>query len=210
MKYELASYIISQRYSGAPNLDIMIRAEMEIAQTHAELDPIKPWFLVKQVDNFQVTTSGYALVPPDFLQEWSEDDAMSVWLKMAEGSDTLTPISKRNLSQIYSNDSNYPIAYAVVGDRMEFRPKPTRTLTGRFIYYAKDAPVQENAENQWLKHAPGMLVGPAGAAIGQFLGEEAQKIKWFNDLYAQTRGLLQNQTVARREANRVVLFGSGE
>lgn len=208
MIYDEAAYLISSRFSGAPNLDQMIQVEMRLAQTMAELDPIKPWFLVKRVTNFQVTTAGYADMPPDFLQEYSEDDCTAVLLKFDSNSDALTPLTKRNFSQIYSNNTDYPIAYALIGDRMEFRPKPLQTYTGTLIYYAKDKAVQLGEENQWLKHAPGMLIGAAGEGVGQFLGADKLNLDYFTKMKMDARTLLMNQTIARREANRVILFGS--
>lgn len=208
MIYDEAAYLISSRFSGAPNLDTMIQVEMRLAQTMAELDPIKPWFLVKRAPNFQVTTAGYADMPADFLQEYSEDDSMAVYLKFDVNSTKLTPLTKRNLSQIYDNDYDYPMSYALIGDRMEFRPVPLVTYPGLLIYYAKDKVVQMGEENQWLKHAPGMLIGAAGEGVGQFLGADKLILDYFTKMKMDARTLLMNQTIARREANRVVLYGS--
>ena len=182
-----------------------IVTELQAAQQRAELRASLPWFLLTE-SSYTTTTSGEERIeiPADFLREAEED---ALWMEDAEG--TWAEMRKDDYSTLRARypESGKPRGYALVGNYFRLFPVPDSAgYTAHMIYYAKDAVLTANVENNWLAHAPEVLISDAGHIIAsRYVRNDAAAAEFKAD-YMRAYDELRIANQARRDANRV--YGS--
>lgn len=172
-------------------LDATIITELQFVQEYIlEKPPLidkLPWFLLTGWVQFNIT-SGVDYVDvetalPGFLLEYEDgemqyqdpDDATS-WLEI--------PKAEGDRAEDYyrDDDDSYPMVYSLVGSQFIFKPIPDQNYTARAKYFAQDAVLSTNIENDWLKYAADVVLAETGKIIaGKYLKDAALAAEFATD-----------------------------
>jgi hypothetical protein len=188
------------RFGSSTALDADILAELKLAQTRLETDPVLPWSLLTELAAITLTAGeSRIIVPADMIREY---DGGSLEVLDAEGKEH--PI-KKGIWENIRYDSRYatnalPKKYATVGGYFRLRPIPNAAYVLKMIYWKEDAVITVGAENNWLKYHPDLVIAEAGQVIATGLKNEAAVKMFVNTAAAErTRLLIANE--AREHAN---------
>jgi hypothetical protein len=143
---------------------------LQNAQSHFEQnwpDPTNlPWFLITERATSSTVAEEERLArPSDWLGDVEED---GLWLTNSDDEEVLLEKGDiDDLRAIYGNDdSTFPVAYGFDGLYYRLFPKPDASYSAKMLYYAQDDTLSSGStENQWLKHAPNVLIGYAGVTL---------------------------------------------
>jgi hypothetical protein len=103
-----------------------------------------------------------------------------------------------------------PKRYALVGDYFLLRPVPDTVYEIRTRFFLQDTILSgPEVENKWLKYAPYMLIGDAGAIMATALRDK-EAVAVFQAMFADARRRLSVDGVEREMANLHESVGSGE
>lgn len=186
-----------------------IIARLKEAQKNFEEGVELPWFLKTEVSSI-LTVSGEERVPlpGDFIREYENDALYYFNAAATDPEDQWVPLAKDNLQFLRTvlPGSGPPQAYAL--DKLYFRifPTPDAAYTLKMIYYRQDAMLDSNIENEWLKHAPWMVIGWAGARMAAPFRDKEAKAE-FEKTEARERRRLFINTEAREHENRRYIMG---
>jgi hypothetical protein len=197
----------------------MILTRMQQAQEFFEKNWIQrplPWFLLtERATTSTVGEEERVLIPDDFIEEYEGD---GIWLVDENGGEHL--LRKNEADFLRENEQKLtayntltpktdrlPHSYALTGKYYSLFPKPSTVYTLKQIYYGKDdALVDSSSENEWMKHAPFVLIGWAGERMaGALRDKDAFTI--FRDWKAGAIGSFGNALVERENANRRMAMG---
>jgi hypothetical protein len=182
--------------------------EMQLTQIRLEQFPELPWFL-QSLETVAKPAGGTAVsLPTGFLREVEsgENDESAMWYLNADGYPI--PIGKRDFGNARSylpntSGSGVPSFYSAVGPNIHVFPQSDVAYTLQFLIYKADAVLSTNIENQWLIHAPDLLI----AETCKIMGKHLQYPVDFSDDVQEARQRLTTATVAREEANRSRTLG---
>jgi len=185
---------------------------LQDAQVLLERAPVLPWFLQTEVANI-TTTSGEERIPipSDFIREWEEDPLWYFVAGTGGDDDTWTELAKEDLA--FARDK-YPGAGApqvYVLDVKYFRlfPTPDAAYTIKMIYYATDALLTTDIENDWLKYFPYLMIGEAGRVIAAALRDK-DALATFNEWTGQGRAAMIVDNEARAHSSRRYVMGGND
>lgn len=179
------------------------------AQEQLEHAAELPWFLLTEVSSIPtVAGESRTELPSDFLREYEEealyryDSSTGEWVV----------IEKRDIDTLrtsyvdISDGWGVPKFYALDNRYFRLYPIPDDAYTLKLVYYAKDTALDSNIENDWLKHAPLLLIGTAGVLVASMLRDD-RAVKTFTDMATMAFSQLQSDSVAREVANRRYIMG---
>lgn len=181
-----------------------IIAGLKFQQQDAEEQATLPWFLREEDTSLVTVVDNELLAPPTgFIREWDEDalyvkhvdvsgTGQEEWVPLVKDSPRYLRTSINNYTDPATSDARIPIAYSWDGTNFRLFPTPDDVYEMRMIYYKKDALLDTDIENKWLKHLPYLLIGKAGLVIATafrdqiamqvFAGMAAQGTKQLNDV----------------------------
>jgi len=118
-----------------------------------------PDFLLSEVSSFTTISGDRRIaIPNDFLSE-ADDGGLfyhdgSAWLRL----------EKRDFGFLQDEYSGTgpPTAYALFGNCFYVFPEPDSDYTLRLVYFQRDAMLDDNFENFWLKWAPDLILNSLG------------------------------------------------
>ena len=182
--------------------------QLQVAQQELEQDAELPWFLRKEVSSVG-TVSGEerVQVPVDFLRE-VEEDALYYFDSTADDDEKYTTLVKDELAFLRGllPGTGSPTHYALDGPYFRLFPTPDAVYTLKMIYYAKDALLTANIENDWLKYLPTLLIGRAGQRVAAST-RDAGAVVIFKEMASLGLGLLIRGNNARVTAGRTYVMG---
>jgi len=146
-------------------LDAAIIDEMKLAQTIFEHDAFLPWFLLTELTTISTVASQERIaVPTNFLRETERGgflimDAENTWQQVLK--DDYSALRAVNQSE------GLPTHYALTGVNFRLFPTPDQAYVLNLIYFAQDAVLSTNVENQWLKWAPDLFIAQTAFQMAQ-------------------------------------------
>lgn len=203
--------LMRPRLGSRDDLDAAIIAEMQYVQEFSleQTGAFTPWFLESELSQTLVAAGEERVpLPSDFLGEVEDQH---LWMYVA--SETAAPFTELHKSSYDRLIVKYPILgrpseYALTGNYFLLRPVPSVDYVLKMRYYAKDAPLTSNIENQWLKYAGDLVIAETSAIIaGNYIQNPAMAERFKGDA-AQARTRLYTKHEARKHVNRT--YGMGE
>ena len=186
------------------SLDALIVTEMQFVQrTILEQGPFKPWFLETNGLVTSVASTRAASLPSDFIKEVDEQ---AFW-RYGTYPDELSLVEMEkgdadNLSYLYGEESKAPTTYTLYGEgSVELYPLPDDAYTFKLYYYAHDTVLSSNIENNWLKHAPDLLIAETGIIIAEQYIQSPEMGATFEKAKQRAERRLVSHDTARKEAN---------
>lgn len=195
------------------SLDTIIINELKLTQIELEEREWLPWFLLSEEAETQTTAGDWRVpVPGDFLMEWETGSLWYYDSSVASGSDPYKDLVKDDW-EVIRNDEDYltpgkPKAYDLVGDYFNLAPTPDATYTLKMVYYKEDTKLDSDVENDWLKHAPSLMIAITGARIAGYVRRDKPEIalQFAQEAQSADRTLLK-KTEARCEVNKARVMG---
>jgi len=188
MLRDAAVALIQEQLGFRSDLELNIITHLQLAQLQLEKAPTKPWFLFSaDVTLTTVADTESVAIPTDFI---SESDMCVLRYVPADSDGIEDEVDLRKdiyavLRKTFREvESGPPQAYAVVGEFFRFFPLPDDAYSVHLIHYKKDALLTTNIENQWLEHAPKLLMGVAGKELAAALRDSAAMAtfqRWENE-----------------------------
>lgn len=203
---DLAVELIKQQFGMRRTGDTVIVQNLVLAQVGLEMMPTKPWFLLSEKSTVVTTINEQRVpIPSDFIMEYNEEGLSYI---DADGTEHDLVKADVDTLKVYFKEegTGEPAAYALVGDYFRLFPTPAAAYNIGMIYYQKDATLDTNIENKWLKYVPHLLMGTALSQIATPLRDKAameQAKLWI----AMGSQILNAHNVARDSANRVDQIG---
>jgi hypothetical protein len=182
--------------------------QLQDAQQEFEQDAELPWFLRREISSVSTTIDEERVqVPPDFLRE-VEEDALYYFDPAADDADKYTTLVKEELAFLRGDlpGTGSPSHYALDGIYFRVFPTPDEVYTLKMIYYAKDALLTTDIENDWLKYLPTLMIGRAGQVVAAST-RNPEAVVEFKRLESLGLGLLIRGNVARAAAGRTYVMG---
>jgi len=135
---------------------------LQDAQETLEKEPELPWFLRTEISSISTTAAEERVViPVDFLMMPESDDD-GIWVFISGDDNPWRRLRQDHVGfnrGKYSNeDDAEPKAYSLDNDYFRLFPTPDQIYTLKMIYYATDAVLTTNIENEWLGHIPWLLI----------------------------------------------------
>lgn len=210
--------------------DTAIRAaallEMKLLQTRLEGGPTKPWFLFDRyaspdggVTFFETTAGSGSLALPSTFLDLDEDEHMVYLFSTETGLTTSlsnvvarlerTTILNAELSVRAPGERAMPKAYAVIGQRIYFRPLADKAYIVQVPgYYATTAVDDSTAENLWLKWFPDLMIaGTVYEMATKHIRDNEIAVVAKADFDAATRRLSVENESRKHTAMRYVMGG---
>jgi hypothetical protein len=169
------------------DLDATIVQRLQEAQRNLEQGKSLPWFLIREDHTINLGAGNPSVaLPADFLREvdyetmrWTESLGPRVnFVKRRIFDDALMSYAMAGATG--------PQVYALRETSLYFLPIPDKNYTLTWSYYHKGVTLEQNVENEWLAHAPELLIGFAGARIARDLRDE-QAAELFTAMYNEAR-----------------------
>lgn len=180
------------------------------AQVELESRPELPWFLITEVASISTTAGEQRVaVPSDFIREYERE---ALYLYNKDDDKEYAILEKRDADDLrkeYSeeeDDRDEPKFYALDGKYFRLFPIPDDIYTLKLIYYAEDTKLDNNVENEWLKHAPYLMIGLAGMFIARMTRDQNAR-ETFQEMAQLSSGQLDREMEAREAANRRYIMG---
>lgn len=193
--------LITQRLGNRADLAAHAVLEMQLVQTELEGGELLPWFLTSPITGVDtIPNDERVALPTDFLREMEEDET-SLW---RHSGDERVELPKEDYSRLvakYGQGAGAPLKYAVVGGYLRLRPVPDDYYTLSMIYYQKDAVLDSNIENGWLREVPDLLIAITGQRLAAYT-QNANVIALFQNDEVKARNRLIIMDTARKEASR--------
>ncbi len=187
--------------------DEAIAAALQEAQAAREGGRSLPWFLLQEDETLALTadTPSYNL-PSGFIRE--DVDYNPVLVISEEGTELpIDPLPYDEAFRLYEQAAEgAPEVYSIRKDQVWLFPTPDEAFTLQWSYFKADTLLQSNVENQWLIHAPYVLIADAGLRVATDLrDQEATAI--FQSRKAEWDAWYTRQMTAQREANTRYVVG---
>lgn len=213
--------------STGTSLDAFIQARLQIAQKTMEQGKSLPYFLLRINQTLTVLAGeSQADLPVGFIRE-SDENRLHFFTAGEVKPFYLSRRYVTDAKQAYlvtgSEETRAPRVYAV---RRHFVPSPAVGLEQEvspgildFIvpadndyelhwdYYAKDDPLDENIENNWLREAPMVLIGYAGLQIAKDLRDN-EAVELFNGIFTEASRALFGEMVVQEDASQPLVMGA--
>lgn len=186
--------------------DMQAQAEATLREAQEVLEagvPL-PWFLRSELTPLTTAPNVSTIAKPiDFLREWDDD---GLYIEANDG--TLTSLHKDLLSHLRRRlpGVGRPLAYAFDGFHFHLFPIPDAVYNLKLTYFAQDAALHVNIENEWLRHLPYLLIGMAGQTLAA-AARDAQARAQFQTWEAEGRRALNFGSAALDAANMRYVMG---
>lgn len=197
------------RYTGT-DLDTIIISEMQLKQEELEGGDFWPWFLLSSEQSFGTMADDPTVALPTnprFIIEWEEG---ALWRYDASAEESYREIGKNDydhLRALYPGTGE-PKGYDIQGEFLWFAPTPDANYQYRWHYFARDAVLTTDIENQWLLHAPDWMIAATGRRIAaQVVKDQELAAEFAKDEAAAKIRVLKLDT-ARKEAQKRRIMGS--
>lgn len=193
------------------DLDSNIASALRQAQRLSEqMVESLPWFLETYYDYSIAVGATSLTLESDFLIERRMERAESPLLCIRNGV-VVAYIEKIDQQDLYADwltatSTDIPKAYTLYGTSLFFGPPAASAYTLRHFYYKKDTTLTNNIENLWLREAPDLLIGLAGARLAVDL-EYPEAAGKFNSIYVSAKTSLDSKNFHRRYSGRQISYG---
>ena len=193
--------------AGDTALEAAAVKEIQQVQRQLEGNAELPWFCLTYDAPLTTTTTTHTIsVPDDFLLA-AEDEEL--WLVETDGDEV--PLDKEEPDLLRDKyvraDAGQPVAYALIGDKLWFGPKPDAAYSLKFSYFAKQTSLATDVENSWLKHASDLMIGELGLILAeQYLYNDKARAA-FERQVQRARNRLDNLIATRELVNRRMQMG---
>lgn len=168
-----------------------------------------PWFLIPELSYIDTVADEERVpLPSDYIQE-AEISALWIFDSTAtDPEDEYTHLAKGDLDalRVLYPGTGQPRAYALVGQYYRLKPTPDDVYRLKHIYYAKDAVLSSNIENNWLKYAPTLMIGTAGRKIAAARRDQAA-VAEFQRMELEGRTRLFAADEGRKHENMAYVMG---
>lgn len=193
------------------DLDTLIIARMQRVQRLLEMGGTLPWFLIKEGQLVSVAAGDDGYLPDDFIREVESGQG---GLYFSDSTNSNRPVYLRKMDkdeafQVYgveNTTSDYPVAYVMQSDRFKLYKQPTSAMSLYLDYYGKDDILDSNIENKWLKYAPDVIIGNAGASVAKTLRNQSAQAE-FEELARTAWARVLAETVLRQTSNHNYVIG---
>lgn len=177
------------------------------AQAFFENAATKPWFLLSEKTTILTTAAEERIqLPTDFLMEFEEDGLTYVPADTDESPIQLDKDDYDVLKAYWGNETGEPENYCIMGSYFRIFPTPDDEYTLHMFYYQRDAALDTNIENDWLKWAPYAMMGHAGKVIAGPLRDNAA-MAVFNEWEKRGLAELYRENEARKHTNTTPQIG---
>lgn len=187
--------------------DGSIVAALKQAQALREGGRSLPWFLLQEDEAFLLTPGEqeYAL-PTGFLKEDVDFNEVRVATATQEFY-PIDPLAYDEALRLYNTDTQrMPQVYSIRKDTFAVFPIPDVVYGIQWSYYKSADVLDSNIENEWLLHAPYVLISDAGLKMAKDLRDlEATSI--YRDDKAQWDDWFTREMTARRESTTRYVVG---
>lgn len=185
------------------DLDATILTQLRRAQRLEEMGTDLPWFLIKYDHPLTVAPGAASvLLPADFIREVPHLTARYVVDDQELELKRVPP----NQLRAWSRSSSH-LAYAASATHLEVAPPTADGLSVLLNYYAKDVVLDQNVENGWLREAPDVLVGAAGALAARHIGNP-NAAALFDGIYQAGKSAMLRETFAKQTEAQEFVMGS--
>lgn len=212
MDRDSAVSIILQRLGNRSAAEYQTACETEMRQVQenklegsAEL---MPWFLITE-ETTAATVAGEqrVAVPDDFLLEVEEAALM---IQDAESGNWI-PLVKDDfddLTEAYvDEDDAQPVKYSLLGGYFRLFPTPDAVYQLKMIYFGRDAVLNSNIENNWLKYASDLMIAATGEVMAAQYLQDTELAAIFTNQIQTARDRLWKLNEARQHAGRNYQMG---
>lgn len=194
--------LLAQRLGSRPDLIPRMIPEMIMLQeTVLEQHHWLPWFLETEIATTLTVPGEERLqLPVDFLGEIEEQ---ALWWYNEAESPAMIPLKKMtydDLLQRYSGQGS-PKAYAVGAEYFFLGNIPDREYTLKMRYLARDAVLDTNIQNKWLKYASDVVAAELGVVLAEKHMQHAELALAFRTDAKAAWDRLYVAHVARQEVN---------
>lgn len=199
---------IQERLKFRTDRSAEIIRRMQHVQRLLELGRTLPWFLVEEDAPLSLLagTSDVNL-PDEFIREYEYGRGMRY---QPEAGATPVFVPKMNIDELRAlwteAEPGFPQGYAIQTSVLKFLPVAAEGVTLRFDYYKKALVLTSNIENVWLKYAPDIIIGNAGASFAKTLDNKSAMAEC-TELASIAIQAVFNETIMRQTANRAFILG---
>lgn len=203
---------IQRKLAYRTDLETEIIDALKDAQIKLESMPELPWFLVSEISSTTTVIGEERVpVPSDYIRLTDDDDSEGLFrfdtsISADEPWVPLEKITTAILRSTYQVKRGPPEVFVEDDQYFRLGPIPDAVYTLKMIYYYKDAVLATNVENQWLKYAPGYIIGLAGREVAEDT-RDAEAIQFFGRMVSEGLKILSDENTARREAGRTRQMG---
>lgn len=197
--------LLAQRLGNRQDLIPRMATEAQLLQeVKLERNPWTPWFLESELATATCTVGDERLaLPSDFLGEIEEE---SLWIYETDGVTLLGSLEPKTdydkLLNLYPG-SGRPKRYAAVNEYFMLRPVADAAYVVKMRYYAKDAILDSNIENKWLKYASDVVLAELGYVLASKHMQHGELAAAFQVDAQAAWTRLYNTHTAREESNRI-------
>jgi hypothetical protein len=205
MNRDTAVLHVRNRFTGVEEQSGRIARELMLVQTTYEHKVPRPWFLHATI-GLTVGPDAFTELPGGFLEEMSEENGGFLY---AHGDDGIYQLKKRAFPDIferYSLQAARPLYYDVVANKVWVYPTPDREYELTCNFMKADVTLEQNIENEWLRHAPMLMIAAACIPIANYV-RQPQLIPQFAAEVNQAWSDVIRETIWRREQNLERQFG---
>jgi hypothetical protein len=194
--------LLAQRLGNRQDLVSRMATEVQLLQdVKLEQNYWLPWFLETEMA-YTATTAGEERVelPADFLGEVEEQ---ALWLYDSTASLQYKALRKMEYDDMIVKypGTGTPEAYAIGANYLFVRSIPDAVYTLKMRYLARDAVLDSNIENQWLKYASDLVMAELGAVMAKQHMQYMELAATFENDAKLAWDRLYKAHIARQEAN---------
>ncbi len=194
--------------TSSTTLNAEIVEALQKSQRLREMGKTLPWFLKVEDDSLSFTLNDPSIdLPVDFIREIADEN---LWWDGDDSNDRreLQKIDFAQGRRLYIEPTNLtPVAYALRKDSLYLFPTPDFSGTLTWSYYGRDAILDDDAdENEWLSHAPDLMVADAGVIVAADLSDDKALAK-FQALSAREEKALLGEIIERELESYPIIMG---
>lgn len=203
MTRDEAVALIAARLGFRTGLENSIVAELQAAQLRLEEEvALLPWFLRKERVPATLPQGDYLLgLPNDFLT-FGDDGFVEL-----EDGDTVSLLQQStdpvNMGMLNLPPAR-PSAFVLRASSLVFNRRADKPYTILSTYYGRDAVLNTNIENGWLRYAADLLINETGMVVAQFL-RDPEAVQLFNQKRVEARSRLVAMDVQRKQPDTLKL-----
>lgn len=172
-----------------------------LQEVRLEQNPWLPWFLETEIATASTTALEERItLPSDFLGEIEEQ---ALWLYDAAQDIVWTPLKKMTYDNMLARypGTGRPKAYAVSADYFHLMPISDVVYSVKMRYMAKDAILDSNIENKWLKYASDVVLAELGVTMAEKHMQHPKLAESFRSDATTAWARLYSKHIARAEEN---------
>ena len=206
MTRDEAVAFINDRLGDRTGLTTKIQNEIKVAQTRLEGSAELPWFLLTlNTSLVTVASTQTVAVPTGFLRAHED-----IPLYLIDPDGRRVRLEKSSYDALERepelDDPGQPSDYDLIGLNWYLFPIPDAVYSLRSFHYLADTVLSTNIENNWLKYAPGTLIGEAGYWIARYL-RDPEATQYFRDYRDEDIRRMQIENEARKQASAAAFMG---